>query len=132
MDPAELNRASYAWITGACMLLSMKAIKSVGMFNPRFFMYWEDADLCVRLRRAGYRFEVAPDALVHHVAGTSSNMNRLKRYGWHIKSQNLWVSLNYKYKRWGMLIIFLRHVLKSLFSRDFQRLGYTFATYWDR
>lgn len=128
----DMNRARYAWITGACMLLNMEAVRRVGMFDPGFFMYWEDADLCSRLRRGGYRLEVAKDALIYHSAGTSSDGMRLKRFEWHIESQNRWVKKNYQGRLWGLSVIFLRHAIKSLVSRDWGRLRMTLRRYLGR
>lgn len=64
IDPAHGSRLDY--ITGASMLLRADALREIGLFDPRFFVYWEDVDLCLRLRAAGWRLAVAPDAVVHH------------------------------------------------------------------
>lgn len=59
------------YITGAAMLLRAAALRDAGLFDPRYFLYWEDADLCVRMRANGWKLTVAPDAIVHHrLSGT--------------------------------------------------------------
>jgi GT2 family glycosyltransferase len=59
-------------LCGVSMLLSRTMLRRVGAFDERFFMYFEDSDLCWRARRAGYRLVYAPASLVRHVhAGTS-------------------------------------------------------------
>lgn len=128
----DFNRARHAWITGACMLLNMNAIRRVGMFDPGFFMYWEDADLCSRLKQGGYRLGVAKDACIYHSAGTSSDGMRLKRFEWHIESQNRWVTRNYQPLLWGRSLVFLRHAIKSFISRDWARLRMTLRRYFGR
>ncbi len=118
----ELNRAKFSWITGACMLLDMKAIRDVGKFDPVFFMYWEDADLCMRIKNAGYNLGIAEDAISYHTAGTSSNNITLSRYTWHINSGIVWLAKNYPFYAWGVMIIFLRHFAASIAKINLKRL----------
>ncbi len=60
------------WVSGACMLVRREAFDAVGGFDEGFFLYWEDADLCRRLRDAGWRTVYQPSAAVRHVTGRSS------------------------------------------------------------
>jgi hypothetical protein len=60
------------WVSGACMLVRRTAFEQVGGFDPRYFLYWEDADFCRRLRAAGLRTRYRPDARVVHTVGRSS------------------------------------------------------------
>lgn len=121
----EINDSKFAWVTGACMLINVSILQEVGEFDPRFFMYWEDADLCCRLKNAGYRIGVATDAIITHQAGASSNNIQLRRYEWHIHSQSLWVEKNYRPKAWGITVIYLRNFIKSIMDRDWKRLSLT-------
>lgn len=59
------------WISGSCMLLRMSAARQVGFFDERYFLYEEDADLCLRLRQAGGKVRFVPQAVVLHELGTS-------------------------------------------------------------
>lgn len=60
------------WVSGACMLIRREAFEAVGGFDERYFMYWEDADLCRRLRHAGHRVRYVPPATAVHRVGHSS------------------------------------------------------------
>jgi GT2 family glycosyltransferase len=60
------------WVSGACMLVRRSAFDAVGGFDEGFFLYWEDADLCRRLREAGWRTVYQPKVAVRHVTGRSS------------------------------------------------------------
>jgi GT2 family glycosyltransferase len=59
------------WVSGACMLVRHDAFDSVQGFDERYWMYWEDADLCRRLRDRGWRTMLCIDAVTHHQTGSS-------------------------------------------------------------
>ncbi len=60
------------WVSGACMVVRRKAVQDVGNMDARFFMYWEDADWCRRMRQKGWRVVYFPRSLVMHYVGVSS------------------------------------------------------------
>jgi GT2 family glycosyltransferase len=125
LSELEISKNHYAWITGASMLLSVSVLREIGLFDVGYFMYWEDADLCCRIRRAGYKLAVAGKAVVAHEAGTSSSEMRLTRYRWHIDSQIRWVVRNYSNVIFGVLLIYSRHIIKSIKSADWARFVMT-------
>jgi GT2 family glycosyltransferase len=61
-----------AWVSAACLLGRREALLSVGGFDESFFLYYEDVDLCLRLRQAGFGVAFDPGALVEHRRGTSA------------------------------------------------------------
>jgi GT2 family glycosyltransferase len=60
------------WVSGACLMTRRDVFESLGGFDASFFMYWEDADYCRRVTRAGYRCVYVPDVTVRHVGGASA------------------------------------------------------------
>jgi GT2 family glycosyltransferase len=64
------------WVSGACMLARRHALEAVGGFDERYFLYWEDADLCRRLRHRGHSIRYVPAARVVHTVGRSSRVAR--------------------------------------------------------
>jgi GT2 family glycosyltransferase len=54
------------FLTAASLLLRRSVLESLGLLDDGFFMYWEDADYCFRLRSAGWRLAVAGNAKVWH------------------------------------------------------------------
>ncbi len=60
------------WVMGAAMLIRRERFDEVGGFDERYFMYWEDADLCRRLRDRGYTVRYVPSARVAHAGGVSA------------------------------------------------------------
>jgi len=64
------------WLSGACMLARRDALDAVKGFDERFFLYWEDADVCRRLRGRGYHVRYVPGATAIHRVGQSSRTAR--------------------------------------------------------
>jgi N-acetylglucosaminyl-diphospho-decaprenol L-rhamnosyltransferase len=66
------------WVAGTCVLIRASAFRDVGGFDERFFLYWEDADLCYRLRARGGRITYEPAAVLVHSLGKSSARARAR------------------------------------------------------
>lgn len=60
------------FLTAASMLLRRRALEDVGLMDDRYFLYWEDAELCFRLRKNGWGLGVAHNAVVLHNVNASS------------------------------------------------------------
>ena len=59
------------WVSGACMLLRVRAAAAAGFFDERYFMYEEDVDLCAALRLCGGRILYTPATEIVHLRGRS-------------------------------------------------------------
>jgi GT2 family glycosyltransferase len=66
-EPVEVD-----WVSGACMIVRRSAFDAVGGMDDRFFLYWEDADLCRRLLSAGYRTVYFPSVSAVHEGSRAS------------------------------------------------------------
>ena len=64
----ELN-----FLTAASLLLRRRALEDIGLMDDRYFLYWEDAELCFRLRKNGWGLGVAGNAVVLHSVNASSS-----------------------------------------------------------
>jgi N-acetylglucosaminyl-diphospho-decaprenol L-rhamnosyltransferase len=63
------------WVMGAALILRREALDEVGLFDEEFFLYSEEVDLQLRLRRAGWEVEYFPDAtVVHHESQFSAGI----------------------------------------------------------
>ena len=69
------------WVSGAVLLLPLKQVRHVGGFDEGYFMYTEEVDLQLRLRRAGIPSLLDADLEVCHVGGASSG-NEQRRRRW--------------------------------------------------
>ena len=70
------SRLVVDWLSGACMLVRRDAFLETGGFDERFFLYWEDADLCRRIRARGHHVRYVPGATAVHHVGRSSRTAR--------------------------------------------------------
>lgn len=93
-------------VTGTSLLLDAEMLREAGAFDERFFHYFEDAELCDRARRAGWKVGYACRARVwHSVGGTLPNFSAQARY-YYIRNWLL-------FRRWSG-----RGGLPSLLARD--------------
>jgi N-acetylglucosaminyl-diphospho-decaprenol L-rhamnosyltransferase len=60
------------WVLGAALGIRRSAFIEVDGFDPAFFIYHEELDLCYRMRDAGWDTHFAPDAVIVHVGGAST------------------------------------------------------------
>lgn len=58
-------------IPGACLFANIRTLKRVGFFDEDYFLWFEDVDLCYRLRKAGHKLMLIPQSKVFHTGGTS-------------------------------------------------------------
>lgn len=72
MDRGTAAPAAADWVTGAFMIVRREALARAGLFDPAFFLYFEEVDLCRRIRAAGFRVMYWPDVVVTHLGGESS------------------------------------------------------------
>lgn len=79
-EPLEVD-----WVAGMFMVFRREVYASVGGFDDRYYMYFEDVDLCHRIHKAGLRVMLLPHAKVMHDAQRASR-RRLKYFLWHISS----------------------------------------------
>jgi N-acetylglucosaminyl-diphospho-decaprenol L-rhamnosyltransferase len=67
-----VGTCSAKWLHGCCLLIRVDAFRKFGCFDERFFLYYEDDDLCLRAIQAGYDCLLEPQAKVMHIGGASS------------------------------------------------------------
>jgi GT2 family glycosyltransferase len=91
-DAAALRHASALaareqepdWVSASCFLARRTALDAVGGFDESFFLYEEDVDLCLRVRRAGWRVVYTPTAeVVHHLGRSMDRAPAVARLEYH-------------------------------------------------
>lgn len=74
-NPDDRTVREISFLNGCCPLFRGRALRAVGLFHEPFFAYFEDADLSLRLRAAGWRLLLVPEARVIHRSGVSFQRN---------------------------------------------------------
>jgi len=85
------------WVAGMFMMFDSKAFEELKGFDEKFFLYYEDVDICARFWIAGYRVAACQSASIIHDAQRDSR-KRLRYMGWHLNSLS-----RYFYKYLGRL-----------------------------
>lgn len=75
------------FVSGCAMMLRREALERLGGFDPAYFMYGEDVDLCLRAKAAGYRIVAVPQARIwHKVSLSAAKVSAETRY-WQTRNQ---------------------------------------------
>ncbi|MCK9409375.1 MAG: glycosyltransferase family 2 protein [Bacteroidetes bacterium] len=69
--PLDNHPVQKEWVTGAAFLIRKMLFQQIGGFNEEYFMYFEDADICKRVRNVGYSVWYVPEASLIHLGGMS-------------------------------------------------------------
>ncbi len=76
-DAYDLKTAqTVEWVTGCCMMLRNDSLLMCGLFNQRFFLYYEDVELSFRLRECGHELHYLPSGKMYHEAGASAKVQK--------------------------------------------------------
>jgi GT2 family glycosyltransferase len=104
---ADQNRpADTDWVPGAYSIIRRTTLEQVGYFDEQFFLYYEEVDLCRRMKKAGYRVRYWPDVVVVHLGGESSKTVqslRMSRSGAQLELWRMRSALLYYRKHHGSL-----------------------------
>lgn len=85
------------WVAGMFMLFKRSSFAQLKGFDPQYFLYYEDVDICVRAWKSGMKVLVCPQVSVVHNAQRASRHN-IRHLYWHLSSMG-----RYFYKHWGRL-----------------------------
>lgn len=75
------------WLVGAAMLMRKDRFEELGGFDEDFFLFFEDTDLCRRMKEAGYSVQIHPDAMMIH------SKRRLSERGFWPFKKVFWIHL---------------------------------------
>jgi GT2 family glycosyltransferase len=117
--PKDRSPKRVDWVSFAAVMIRKPAFESIHGFDERYFMYFEDADVCCRLKKAGFSSFYCADSALVHLGGkswSSTNTPMLKKE--YRRSQLLFYSLHRTWYSFFALQLYLigRFGLLSLFG----------------
>jgi len=103
-------QAEVDWVPGAFSIMRREALVKTGLFDPRFFLYSEEVDLCHRMKASGFRVLYWPDVVVTHIGGESSRKLTTLKFSdtesqivlWRMRSTLLYFRKNHGIRVWGI------------------------------
>lgn len=114
-EPAEVD-----WVPGAFCIIRQSALKQIGFFDERFFLYYEEVDLCRRLRKAGWLVGYWPSLRAVHWGGESSKTLPGQRVSNHGRQLTLWrmrSALLYYRKHHGFLTAWVSASIETVWHQ---------------
>ena len=113
------------WVLGAAMAIRREAFEAIGGFDPSYFMYSEEIDLCYRFKAAGWEVHFTPAGLVVHVGGASTGQRRPEMAVRQVASSKLFYRRHYSRPRVLALEAMISAAMLGRWVRDGLRLRLT-------
>jgi GT2 family glycosyltransferase len=125
--------AQTEWVPGAFSIIRAEALAKAGFFDPIFFLYSEEIDLCRRIKDAGFEIWYWPDVVVIHIGGESSRQVKSLEMSsagaqlvlWRMRSTLLYYRKHHGSMAWRArlleMLLYRLVVLRNRFSKDPRR-----------
>lgn len=68
---SQIIKTNPDYVSGAVMLIRKKVIDKIGFLDEKYFLYYEDADYCVRAKKAGFKIVVDTNTIIYHKLGAT-------------------------------------------------------------
>ncbi|HWX88158.1 MAG TPA: glycosyltransferase family 2 protein [Solirubrobacteraceae bacterium] len=118
LDWADYERETDCdWTSGSFMLARREALLSAGLLDERFFIYSEEPDLCLRIKRAGWRVRHQPQMTIVHHAGKGGIRPRMLAQDAYTRRQYAHKHLTPVRRRMYLSALGLRQVLRAAGAR---------------
>ena len=134
----EVDRGQYDTVTnvgyveGSCLLARRKALEAVGLLDPAYYLYWEEADWCMRAQKAGFKLLYVPKGKIWHKVSASSRPNTNPMIDYYFTRNRSWFIMHNgtALEKLGYLVylVFFLAIVKTiilvLYYRDIKRCKY--------
>ena len=113
------------WLSGSCMFIRRAAFEQVGGFDPSYFMYCEEMDLCRRFAEAGWQNVYVPSAVVTHIGGHATSRVANAMLAEHHRALYRYLSRQYAGPRYVLLrpLLAIGLFLRYLLARTVKSVG---------
>lgn len=108
-DASFESKHDFDWVTGAAFMIRKELFLKKGGFDESFFMYFEDIDLCHRLRKAGFKIIRLDGFSILHIGGQSYSDKKIQKAHYY-QSQDY-----YFQKHFGIFTVTLATLLRKIF-----------------
>lgn len=81
-------------VCGAALFMHRSVPETIGLLEPKFFLFWEETDFCFRARRAGFEVWTAPEAKIWHKVSSSFTGGKPHMHYFWWRSRLLWIERN--------------------------------------
>lgn len=123
VDRGQYDKAEETEIaTGCCILLTKEVVSSVGMFDEKYYLYYEDADLSIRAKRKGFNVFYVPKSIVWHKNAGSAGGSGSILQDYYITRNRLLFGFRYAPIR-SKLALFRESLSLFLGGRQWQKRG---------
>jgi len=103
------------WVPGCYYLMRRELVDEVGLFDPRFFLYYEEVDHCFAAKKAGWEVHFLPDTSVIHIGGVSAQSEgSLTSSGRQLDALKIESELLYFNKNHGRVAVLIHLMLLTL------------------
>ncbi len=73
IDKGQFDKISEVdYVGGSCLLIKTEVIKKIGLFDEKYFLYFDETDLCIKAKKAGYLILFVPSSKIWHKQGAST------------------------------------------------------------
>lgn len=131
-DHPYFNMQRVDYVCGAALFMHRSVPETIGLLEPKFFLFWEETDFCFRARKAGFETWTAPEAKIWHKISSSFSGGKPHSHYFWWRSRLLWIERNctqeekqivYKDVIAPELWKMIRHYLiKALFSTNREKV----------
>jgi N-acetylglucosaminyl-diphospho-decaprenol L-rhamnosyltransferase len=111
------REAQCDWPTGSFLLIRREALMSAGLLDERFFLYSEETDLCLRIKRAGWQVWHLPQMTIIHHAGKQGTQPRILAQDVYARKQYARKHFSRPYRSLYLAALAARYVLRIVGAR---------------